>query len=648
MSIDEPNNYRYARDTLNAYPSFFGTRYEPKYDSSYDGHGPAFVTIASIPIGLIQRAFPNVFAPDLWHFSYFITFQLTGLCLFCLTKRWFSRWTAWGILILFGTQPLLLGHSFINPKDIPFMFLFTLSVLLGFRLVDSTEANESFVSLKRPAQSLIKKFHEADPRRKRAFLTFLGLSLAIALMIMIFSGQINAWLEQIVAFFYGAEPNSWTGRLFDSVASHNIPAKDYMTKALRLFHRAERRVLAMGVLFFLVYFVLLINNITLATFLRNTWQQRYKVTETIQDLVKSLREFLGADSLKIWFADIFRALRNPRLIFAGIALGLATAVRAIAPLAGLIVILYLFVKIRSRGWPVAIAYFFVAGIMTYLTWPRLWDAPIHRYLEGLGMISNFSNFPGRVLFNGQLYGPGVLPRSYLPTLLNIQFTEPVILALYLGMAVLARKLLRDRLPTDLLLYIGLGFAFPLLGLMLLKSPLYHNFRQVLFLIPAMFMLAAFALEMIFSKFSQNWIRVLLIVAIVLPGIYSSFKLYPYEYVYYNSLVGGPAGVRNRYELDYWRISLREVALELNKFAPHGAKIVVTRSAGLFAKYARNDLIVDQILNNNFDLNGEYDYAVQLLSWQPWEIYPKAKNVVLIERVGAVLATAKAVKGASVK
>src|SRR5687768_2022086 len=75
MSIDEPNNYRYADETLKAYPSFFGILYEPKYDSSFDGHGPAFVTIAGTLIIIIQSIFPNLFAPDLWHFSYFITFQ---------------------------------------------------------------------------------------------------------------------------------------------------------------------------------------------------------------------------------------------------------------------------------------------------------------------------------------------------------------------------------------------------------------------------------------------------------------------------------------------------------------------------------------------------------------------------------------------
>ena len=73
ISIDEPNNYQYAADTLSAHPSFFGTLYAPAYNSSFDGHGPAFVTIVSVPIRIIQSVFPNVFTPDLWHFSYFPT-----------------------------------------------------------------------------------------------------------------------------------------------------------------------------------------------------------------------------------------------------------------------------------------------------------------------------------------------------------------------------------------------------------------------------------------------------------------------------------------------------------------------------------------------------------------------------------------------
>jgi hypothetical protein len=650
MSIDEPNNYRYAADTLDAYPSLFGILYEPNYDSSYEGHGPAFVTIVSILITIIQSVFPNVFTTDLWHFSYFVTFQLAGLCLYWLTQRWFTKWTAWAILILFSTQPVLLGHSFINPKDIPFMFLFTLSVVLGFHLVDSIEAKEPSASLEGPINIQISKFQESDLRRRLKFLTYLALALAIAVVFVVFSRQINSLMEQTITYFYAATPDSWAGQLFNAAASHasNISVEDYVTKAVRLFDRLEQGLLIAGVLFFLAYFGLLVNNTTLPTFLRNTWKRRHEFGESIAGLVKSLRNFLHLGTLKIWSADILRALRNSHVLLAGAALGLATGVRAIAPLAGVTVFLYLFTKVRSRAWTTAIAYFLVAGVVTYLAWPHLWGAPIQRYLEGLGILANFTHYSGRVLFNGNFYGIRDLPRLYLPILLNIQLTEPLLLSVYAGLGLLGWRIVSSQLRTDLLLYIGLGFALPMLGLILLNSPLYHNFRQALFLIPPMFMLPAFTLELVFSKMHQSWARILLIAAIALPGVYSSIKLYPYEYVYYNSLVGGTASVHNRFELDYWRTSMREVALKLNELTPPEAKIIVAGSSSLFRRYAQPDWVVDTIASNSYDVNGGYDYAVQIIRWQAWEIYPNSKNVLLIERDGAVLATAKAVRNASVK
>jgi hypothetical protein len=225
-------------------------------------------------------------------------------------------------------------------------------------------------------------------------------------------------------------------------------------------------------------------------------------------------------------------------------------------------------------------------------------------------------------------------------------TEPALLCIYLGLGVLIWQLLRSRVRTDLLLYLGLGFVIPLCGLIVLNSPLYHNFRQVLFLVPPLLMFAAFTLSFVFRKLRQTWLCILLIAALALPGIYSTLKLYPYEYAYYNSLVGGVAGAIERYETDYWRISLREMALELNEIAPPGSIIVVTRSAGLFVRYARPDLIVDKPVNSILDLGSGYDYIIQVTRGKGGELYPEIDNLIVIERDGAVLATAKYVKDVS--
>lgn len=650
VSLDEPNNYRYAKDTLAAYPSFFGILYEPKYDSSYDGHGPAYVAIVNLLVIAVQSVFPDVYVTDVWHYLYFVTFQLMGLCIFWLARRWFSRWTAWAILILFGTQPVLLGHAFMNPKDTPFMFLFTLSILWGFRVADGLAEQEPSVSMAGSVDLLRTLYQQVDPPRKRMFLRNLTLAIAILLALILLSGPIHSLIEQTVASFYTASADSWAGRIFNSLAnqSSNVSLDNYVDKTIRLFERAKLGILIASAVFFLGYFVLLIYNTTPPAMLQNAWLGRHKLGSTFRSLATSAWGFLQPRSLRTWFGSFFRALRDPRLILAGIALGLATAVRPIAPVAGFVVVLYLFMKSRSSVWTTTAAYFLVAGIATYVAWPYLWDVPILKYLESLGLVSNFPHYSGRVLFNGQFYGIRDLPYSYLPVLLSIQFTEPLVLSFYAGIVLFARNLLGRPLRTDLVFYILLGFALPLFGLIALNSPLYHNFRQVLFLIPPMFIAAGFAFDVIFQKLSQSWVRAMLILALALPGIYSTAKLYPYQYIYYNSFVGGTAQVHNRFELDYWRTSLREAAVKLNEIAPEGARIIISGSAGLFNRYARPDFFVETVNSATQDLNGSFDYSVQLSRWQRWDIYPNARIEVLIERDGTVLATIRSVRNVSFK
>lgn len=649
MSIDEPNNYRYANDTLNAYPSLFGTLYEPKLDSSYEGHGPAFVVLAALSVRVVQGIFPSLFATDIWHFTYFITFLMTGLCLYWLTRRWFGRWTAWGVLLLFNTQPVLLGHAFMNPKDIPFMFFFTLSIVMGFRLSDRLQATDSSVSLAEQVDYLHHRYQVSDARRRQKFRSRLIVAVSAALVLLLFSNPIHSLIKQGVTSFYFARPDTWAGQVFNSFASHasSTSAEEYVTKVLTWFNRITALFLTIGILYFSVYFSLLLANTDLPSVLRNMWKRRSWLWAFLPGLARSLQH-VRPRSVQSWLAEFTGSLRDPHILLAGIALGLATSIRAIAPLAGLIAVLFLLAKIRSQAWSLAAAYFTVAAVTTYLAWPYLWASPIVNYLKEVGVISSFQHYLGRVLFAGELHGIRDLPPAYLPVLLGIQFTEPLVLGVVTGIGLMVWRLVRTSLRTDLLLYIGMGFVFPLFALALLNTPLYHNFRQVLFIVPAMVMLAAFSLDVIFTKVIHPAARLLVIAALILPGIYSTVKLYPYEYVYYNSLVGGPAGALNRYELDYWRTSMRELALELNEVAPEASKIVISGSASLFNRYARPDLIVETVAQSTYDLDGAFDYSVQLTRWQNWEIYPQAKNIFVIERDGVILATVKAVKNASLK
>lgn len=73
---------------------------------------------------------------DIWDFVNFIFFQIALVFLYCLAKRFLRPWMAFFVVVLFNTQPLIFGHAFINPKDIPFLTFFLASVTLGLYMVD--------------------------------------------------------------------------------------------------------------------------------------------------------------------------------------------------------------------------------------------------------------------------------------------------------------------------------------------------------------------------------------------------------------------------------------------------------------------------------------------------------------------------------
>ena len=223
-----------------------------------------------------------------------------------------------------------------------------------------------------------------------------------------------------------------------------------------------------------------------------------------------------------------------------------------------------------------------------------------------------SSYPwnGKVLFEGQRYISTELPSSYLPVLLSIQLTEPVWLLFLSGFSITILKSWsgesNERIQQRALLQlILLWFVFPLLGLILLRPSLYDNFRQVLFLLPPVFLMAGVA----FSRIKGTQWQLALIALAILPGIVSGIRLHPYEYIYYNQFVGGVTGAQDRFELDYWGTSYRAAAEYVNSVAPANSPVWVEGPAHLFDRFARKDLKV----LDAFDpaLRGKSYFAVAL-------------------------------------
>lgn len=136
-SWDEPDNSRYGEYALNAYQYFFHPQDLSEFDTDLNFKGPAYFMLVSLLAHGLTTLISAWMIITARHFVYFITFLAGVYMLYLLSKRWLSEWAAFGVALLFLTQPLMWGHAFINPKDTPFMIFFLASIYLGFEMVDA-------------------------------------------------------------------------------------------------------------------------------------------------------------------------------------------------------------------------------------------------------------------------------------------------------------------------------------------------------------------------------------------------------------------------------------------------------------------------------------------------------------------------------
>jgi hypothetical protein len=320
-----------------------------------------------------------------------------------------------------------------------------------------------------------------------------------------------------------------------------------------------------------------------------------------------------------------------KILPAALLLGLSTSTRILGPFAGVIIAYYALRTKGKKSIPAIAIYAALALIATYISWPYLWMNPIPRFFESLREMSLYP-WLGGVIFNGELYQSTNLPTSYLPTLLAIQLTEPVWLLSLAGWVVSIQNKEKKRTLVEVAL---LWFVIPLLAFIFMRVALYDNFRQILFILPPIFLMAGVAFEAIKNV---QWQAALIVVSL-LPGVIGIMTLHPYEYVYYNQFVGGVCGAEGRYEMDYWATSYREAADYVNSVAAPNANIWVEGPAQLFSLFAREDLKIYS--TGEAERAESYEYVVTFARYNFEEtVYPDAEIVHTIERDGAVLTVIK--------
>lgn len=207
----------------------------------------------------------------------------------------------------------------------------------------------------------------------------------------------------------------------------------------------------------------------------------------------------------------------------------------------------------------------ITGLVMYLVWPFLWLDPIPNFIESFKAMSKFP-WDGEMLFKGKVIIAGQYPVSdYLFTWMGISIPVGFILSSMIGMVFFIVHLLRKPVnvfsgPLRIMgIVLFLNTLGPVVAVILFKSTLYDDWRQLYFVYGGFIMFTGF-----FLYFIHQWKAVVSKILMLLLFLYQMFigfqmyLLHPYQHVYFNELVSKKENYLVQYfEMDYWGTSYYE-------------------------------------------------------------------------------------------
>lgn len=207
----------------------------------------------------------------------------------------------------------------------------------------------------------------------------------------------------------------------------------------------------------------------------------------------------------------------------------------------------------------------VAWVIMLAAWPWAQISPI---LHPFAAVRHFTGMGNDIdtLYFGHEVGRRYHPPFYLPVYLVLKLPD-IILALLVAGAVPAIGSLRRGIPQRLQPLL-IAIAFPILYAVVSDPELYDAERHFLFLLPPIAVLAGLAGQRLVSRV-QRPTAIMLFLTLSGAGclwqIRQMADLHPYEYAFFNDLIGGTRGAENQFETEYWGASLTEASLDLSHY-----------------------------------------------------------------------------------
>jgi len=213
----------------------------------------------------------------------------------------------------------------------------------------------------------------------------------------------------------------------------------------------------------------------------------------------------------------------------------------------------IFKPLLFYGLGICIAGYFLGLIL----WPYALQAPIRNPIAAFQLMSDF-DVNIRQIWAGERVWSNLLPWYYTPKFIFI--TTPLIIILgALIYPFLGGQKKENRFTTVVVYFC---FLFPVLWMIYTSANVYGGWRHSLFVAPFMAVAAGLGFNALINFGKQHYQKILLTIlpfAFLIPAAIFTVKAHPYQYVFFNRIVGGVQGAFGYFELDYYYHSTREAS-----------------------------------------------------------------------------------------
>ncbi len=214
-----------------------------------------------------------------------------------------------------------------------------------------------------------------------------------------------------------------------------------------------------------------------------------------------------------------------------------------------------FITFFKNNYKKFFTFFLVTIFLTYLFYPTFWKNPF-LFIDAINSMSRYYNDVCTLTLGKCIFSKNIDP-VYIPIWLSVKLPVIILIGLIL-LPFTEKKIFSDKeskITFGTLLFSSL--FIPII-LIIGKVHLYDEIRQILFLVPLLFILGVVSFHYFSKKIFYIFSFFTLLIFLV-----ENVTIYPYQYVWFNT----PSRVLNlskNFELDYWGLSGRNLAHNISK------------------------------------------------------------------------------------